>query len=135
MYRQMVNLQMDYNKDMLAARCRNKANNEPNVRSEDCPVGICVCPFGDVPCEEITNEHWASIIKMEEVPFKKGELVAVKDTSDKNWSIRVFHSYNEYGHTFNYRVYEHINDLNDGECINFEQCEKLSEFSKKFFFE
>lgn len=125
----IVALEAAYDSNVFAAKCNAKDT------GQSCPVKFFKCPFDEKCCEEIEASDWEEIFKKEEVPFRKGELVAVKDKDFDTWIIKVFNSYNIHNDDYKYRVYNNIDNLDDAKCTNFQQCEKLSVFSKKFFFE
>ena len=129
MNRNIVTLEARYTPNVLATRCSTKD------LTKCCPIEVFKCPFDEKCCEEIEPEDWEEIFKKEEVPFKKGELVAVKDKHSHNWVIKVFNGYSTNTNDFKYRVYDSVDDLDDAKCLNYQECEKLSMFSKKFFFE
>ena len=109
----------------LAEKCRRE--------DESCTLGDYVdCPL-NCSCNEVTKYDWEKVLKAREIPFRKGELVAVKDDHQNTWDIKVFHSYNN-DEKYHYRVFTSLENLTDsGSCINYKYCEKLSAFSKKFF--
>ena len=129
MDRNIITLEAEYTSNVYATKCNTKEF------GEGCPIRFFKCPFDEKCCEEIEAEDWEKIFQKEEVPFKKGELVAVRDKCNYTWTIKVFNSYNPYNDDYKYRVYSDINNLDDAKCMNYQQCEKLSVFSKKFFFE
>lgn len=129
MDRNIITLEAEYTSNVYATKCNTKEI------GQGCPVRFFKCPFDEKACEEIEAEDWEKIFQKEEVPFKKGELVAVKDKHNHSWVIKVFSSYNINDNGFKYRVYDDIDDLDDTKCMNYQECEKLSVFSKKFFFE
>ena len=130
MDRNIVTLEAEYTSSVYATKCNTKEF------GEGCPIKFFKCPFDEKPCEEIEAEDWEKVFKKEEVPFKKGELVAVRDTDKELYRIYVFYGYNDIDcGPYKYKVYRNIKEFKDSDTLNFIQCEKLSVFSKKFFFE
>ena len=128
MNRNTITLEATFTANVYATKCNTKEI------GQGCPVKFFKCPFDEKSCEEIEASDWEEIFKKEEIPFKKGELVAVKDRHSSTWAIKVFNGYTNIN-DFKYRVYDSITDLDDAKCMNYQECEKLSVFSKKFFFE